>query len=258
MNRFRVLILITIFCSCKKIELKNIEFSNFTIQSEETNSEFLIKTASKKGLIPSKHTKILYLLDAEWYFDDVLNQIFNSDNYLDKDVILIGIEKGRGRKTDYTPSATSQGYGGAFEFFLFIEKELIAELNQRFNYYFERQNNSIIGHSLGGLAVSYAFTSYNHLFENYLALSPSNWYDNGIILSLEQSNTNIINLSNGTFFLSIAELEVTQTYNRLFYERIKNTYSNYFIEKYVIKKKDHSSGAKRSVEKAIQFFLTNA
>lgn len=247
-----------ILCACQKEEVSiYFDITNFSIESEKTNTEFNIQLAQPKNMLPNEETQIIFLLDANWYFDQVLRYLYQNKDEINSGFVLIGIETDKNRETDLTPTQTSQGKGGAKKFVEFIQEELIPETNNMLNINIERQNTSIIGHSLGGLFVTYAFTNHTALFKNYCALSPANWYDDGITLHFEEINREQIAQFESLFFLSVAEMEQTQIFNHKLYEILKENYNNVNSKFETIKRKNHSSGAKQSFERAIDFLILN-
>lgn len=97
------------------------------------------------------------------------------------------------RSFDFTPTvgdeahalANLPGYqfGGLNGFLDMIENEAIAAVADRAPI--DRDRMSIFGHSFGGLAVVHALFTRTALFRNWLALSPSIWWDERIVLASE-------------------------------------------------------------------------
>ncbi len=70
--------------------------------------------------------------------------------------------------------------GGSEKFIAFIEKEVQPYINKTF-----RTNGSktIIGESLGGLLATEVLLAKPYLFDRYIIISPSLWWDNGSLLN---------------------------------------------------------------------------
>jgi predicted alpha/beta superfamily hydrolase len=65
--------------------------------------------------------------------------------------------------------------GGADKFLKFIETELIPQVEKTYR---TQPYRIFAGHSLGGLLAVHAFATKNDLFNAYIAVSPSLWWDN--------------------------------------------------------------------------------
>jgi predicted alpha/beta superfamily hydrolase len=137
---------------------------------------------------------VLYLLDGEFFFQQAAAAVqFLSENaYVDyaainqpiPKLIVVGIVN-VDRNRDFTPThAPVQGQsrfptsGEAEEFLDFLETELIPLIDGRYRTH---QYRILSGWSLGGLLTVHAFLDRPGLFSAYLAISPSLWWDNGII-----------------------------------------------------------------------------
>jgi predicted alpha/beta superfamily hydrolase len=146
-----------------------------------------------------KHYPIIYLLDADYSFA-LAKQISEhlSDRNRIKESIIVGIayanpnEYKKNRTRDYTPSyVPSGGYGkeyqkysgGAEKFYQFIESELIPYFKQRYRI----DDSTLVGHSFGGLFGAYLLIKHPSLFDNYIIVSPSLWYDNHLLLKMAQN-----------------------------------------------------------------------
>jgi hypothetical protein len=96
------------------------------------------------------------------------------------------------RRRDFiSPTAAgSINSGQAEHFYQFLKTELIPAINLK--YKTNAENNSIIGHSLGGLFVFYCLFKNEAVFKNYYALSPSLWINNYSIYNFNNlSNENV-------------------------------------------------------------------
>jgi predicted alpha/beta superfamily hydrolase len=69
--------------------------------------------------------------------------------------------------------------GGADKFLTFIETELIPQIEKTYR---TRPYRAFAGHSLGGLFAMHAFATRNDLFNAYIAVSPSLWWDNEFVI----------------------------------------------------------------------------
>lgn len=109
------------------------------------------------------------------------------------------------RRRELTPSAQPRGYaaksklpsGMAAEFRGFILNNVRPIIEQRFDV--DRERSMLIGHSFGGLFTLDTMLNQSDAFGNYLALSPSLWFDQDLVLRSFRDK-----LANGAVFKSRA------------------------------------------------------
>lgn len=141
-----------------------------------------------------------YFLDAIANFAPAAAMTFNYEhfNYLPAAYYIgigyqdeaDGIAKEKNRTRDYTPTkftppdashflasspASHEGSGGATAFLDVLEQEIIPFVESRFEV--DEHERVLIGSSLGGLAAVHALLTRPGLFERYLIISPSIWWD---------------------------------------------------------------------------------
>jgi len=80
----------------------------------------------------------------------------------------------------------SKNYGQTEKFYAFLKDELIPRVNTV--YRTNAGNNSIIGHSLGGLFAFYCLFKADNLFAKYFALSPALWIDGYSVYKFNKIN----------------------------------------------------------------------
>ena len=73
--------------------------------------------------------------------------------------------------------------GGSERFISFVENELQPYVEKRYK---TTASKTIIGQSLGGLLATEVLLKKPHLFDKYIIISPSLWWDNGSLLELRQ------------------------------------------------------------------------
>lgn len=120
------------------------------------------------------------------------------------------------RTRDYTPShVENDGYGygeqyqkfsgGGDHFLDFVTQELAPYLEREFRV--RPKDRTIIGYSFGGLLASYALLTRPDLFQRYLIVSPSLWWDGHLLLRLEEEKAPIRKDISARAFFSVGELE---------------------------------------------------
>jgi len=92
-------------------------------------------------------------------------------------MIVVGI-KNTNRTRDMTPSRPAKAFGGsaggADKFLAFIADELLPTVDRTYR---TRPYRVLVGHSLGGLFAVYALMNRPDVFQGYIAISPSLWWD---------------------------------------------------------------------------------
>jgi Predicted hydrolase of the alpha/beta superfamily len=71
--------------------------------------------------------------------------------------------------------------GGIEPFIHFLETTVKTEMKKHFPI--DINNQTIIGHSLGGLCAAYILANYRQMFQHYIIGSPSFWWNDGEILA---------------------------------------------------------------------------
>ena len=135
---------------------------------------------------------VLYLLDGTSMFYPLCGVVNfmsgrESVNFQVPEMIIVGIDNAD-RVKDLTPNASNRmpdgteaktnlmmaGSGGGEKFFQFLERELIPAVEAAYRTLPYR---AYIGHSLGGLTATYTLLHHAGLFDGYLAIDPSLWWD---------------------------------------------------------------------------------
>lgn len=125
---------------------------------------------------------VLILLDAEAHFIHTSAAVdFLAGNGRIPPMLVVGLTN-TDRTRDMTPPTTSGAApgnpgvtGGAEKFLGFIADELIPTIDRDYR---TRPYRVLTGHSLGGLFAVYALINRPQVFNGYLAISPSLWWDN--------------------------------------------------------------------------------
>lgn len=204
-----VLLFLTLLCVGLTFSQKGKEK---TVQTTETTKPFVLgvieelqsKELGEKRIVniylPAGYDKndtvkypVIYLLDGSADEDFIhvagLVQFYNFDwvNVVPKSIV-VGIAN-VDRKRDYTFPTTIQEQkewvpqsGHSDKFISFIEKELQPFIETKYK---GNNDKTIIGQSLGGLLASEILLKKPTLFNRYIIMSPSLWWDYGSLLSLD-------------------------------------------------------------------------
>lgn len=133
---------------------------------------------------------VIYLLDGNSFFHSLVgfSKTFATvrGKYLPP-CIIVGIVS-TDRTRDFTPTASAAGRdgiitpgavpqgGGSENFNRFLTEELRSVISHSFR---TNGHNMLIGHSYGGLFTVNTFLRHTTLFDVYLAVDPSLWWDQG-------------------------------------------------------------------------------
>jgi predicted alpha/beta superfamily hydrolase len=112
---------------------------------------------------------IEFLARTQWVPEMIVIAIANTDRTRD-------LTPTRGTTTDGQLQPTS---GGADKFLTFIETELLPQVDKTYR---TAPYRIFAGHSFGGLLAIHAFATRNDLFNAYIAVSPSLWWDNQVAI----------------------------------------------------------------------------
>lgn len=166
------------------------------IQSTELNEKRVLNIYLPQGYADSTQKKfpVIYLLDGSANEDFVhavgLVQFLTMIGSMPQSII-VGIAN-VDRKRDFTFPTTiekdKQAFpttGGSAKFIEFLVKELMPFVQNKYR----TASSTIIGQSLGGLLASQILIERPCMFDNYIIVSPSLWWDNESLLDKLTGNT---------------------------------------------------------------------
>ena len=157
----------------------------------------------------TKKYPVVYLLDGDNHFTSVtgiiehLSGINGSIN--SPEMILVGIINTdvNERTRDLTPTHNVEELtsGGGEKFTEFLDKELIPYINSN---YPTSTYKMLIGHSYGGLMVINTLIHHTEMFNSYVAIDPSMWWDNKKLVLEAQAKLKQIDFTGKSLYLGIA------------------------------------------------------
>ncbi len=208
------------FSSCSVVESITQKSINMKYVTERINSKNTGHSYTLYIYLPSNYSNTndsyptLYLLDGDSVHEDssyIISKLIDSNTIPPIIVVAVGYGDGPNRRmTDYTPTVDPDGDGGgASKFFKFLTEELIPHIDSEYRTKTDPAFRCIAGHSLGGIAVLYALFFYYDTFANFIATSPSLWWDNEIFFSYESDFSQKAESINSTLrlFTSVGALE---------------------------------------------------
>lgn len=131
---------------------------------------------------------VLYLLDGRAHFNaltGIVHHLSSDSSAVWRIPEMIVVAPTNTKRTrDLTPTHVtsgpySQDSGGAATFVRFMQEELIPKIESTYRVLPER---TLVGHSLGGLFVLSAFIERPALFRHYIAIDPSLWWDDQVLV----------------------------------------------------------------------------
>lgn len=146
---------------------------------------------------------VMYVLDGDFHFHHTTGvAMFLAAQRRMPEMIVVSIPNTTDRTRDLTPEISKDMKakknfptgGGADKMLSFIKKELIPHINATYN---TSSYKMLIGHSFGGIFVVNSLLKEPDLFDSYISISPSMWWDDQ---SLVDKAT--------TFFADKPELDV--------------------------------------------------
>lgn len=168
-----------------------------------------------RELNSKKRYPVVYVLDGDAHFSSVVGMIQQlssvNGNTICPEMIVVGIPN-TDRTRDLTPthvdvdlpfmdSTFSKTTGGGTDFISFIEKELIPYID---SLYPTQPYKMLIGHSFGGLAVMNVMVNHPGLFNSYICIDPSMWYDHMNFLRATKKAFTSQKLEGTSMYLGIA------------------------------------------------------
>jgi len=235
------------------------------IYSEKVKDSFEIYITAPKRIDTVKQLSVMYYLDANINSGKKLREMISRSEFSDKvnKTIFVGIGHLGDfhvlRRRDFIlpeiknsdTAGASVNYGQIENFYWFMKTELIPFIDS--TYKINSNNNSILGHSFGGLFAFYCLFKNDTLFKNFYALSPSLWVDNYSIYKFNRLTSD--SLDKKFLYFSSGSLEIVNRIKAgtdemdLFLQ--KNNYPNLSYKYEIHSGKTHNS----QVENSLNFIL---
>ncbi len=203
------------------ITIGQIDTLNSNILGENRELIIYLPESAKDPKLKREQYPVVYLLDGRYPFIPFVSMLRTYsemyDNKILPEMIVVGISN-TNRTFDFSPTTADnpEQFGGGEKFLEFIEKELFAYVEQ--TYSGSQKNRTIIGHSFGGLVVMNSLTRHPELFQNYLLIDGSLWFDNELFLTNQEYSIQNKDLSTKNLYIAAAN---TATYDSTL-ETIKN------------------------------------
>lgn len=149
---------------------------------------------------------VLFLLDAEQHFLSTVGMVQQMRGRW-PGILVVGITN-TDRDRDLTPGGAAVSRdpdvqaGGGIRFMNFIEEELIPYIER---HYPASPYRLFSGHSLGGLMVAHTFLNRPELFNAYIAIDPSLWWNDMELVKTSVKDYNTAPYVNRSLFIGRAK-----------------------------------------------------
>ncbi|HEY0946688.1 MAG TPA: alpha/beta hydrolase-fold protein [Opitutaceae bacterium] len=169
-----------------------------TLTASGSGLVYRVFVAWPDGPAPAAGFPVVYVLDGNAWFASVVETVrvlsgnMQGTGVVPAIVVSVGYPTDKphdsARRTrDYTPATgggeTPAGSGGADAFLAFLEQELKPAIAR--DWPVDPTRQTLIGHSFGGLFVVHALLTRPEAFQNYVAVSPSIWWNGCAVLANE-------------------------------------------------------------------------
>lgn len=217
------------FCSILLISLALLSCAQRTDQSPATTiysihvkDSFEIYLTIPQKVDTGNRFSVFYYMDANLKSGNKLREMIARPEFAEKvnNTIFVGIGHIGNfhvlRRRDFIlpvikngdTAGISENYGQIENFYQFLKTELIPMIDSVYGT--KSKDNSILGHSLGGLFAFYCLFKNDTLFQNFYALSPSLWIDNYAIYKFNKLSPD--DITKKDLYFSSGSLEI---FNRI-------------------------------------------
>ncbi|HYG36704.1 MAG TPA: alpha/beta hydrolase-fold protein, partial [Clostridia bacterium] len=175
---------------------------------------YLPPSYNNRKFLPQKYP-VLYLLDGHSHLPWATGVVYFMSaginfNYRVPEMIIVAVPN-TDRMRDLTPTHAAHGFsgkadpslassGGGDNFLNFLQEELIPHIESEYR---TQPYRILAGHSLGGLFTLHTMLSRPQLFQAYVAMDPSIWWDDQLLVRrAEAMKTNEFR---GPLYISISQ-----------------------------------------------------
>ena len=151
--------------------------TSFTFHSKvmNENREIWVKVPEQYDSQDTIQYPVIYVLDARSNFHFTASLAQQLTSKMIPESIVVGITNTDRVRDLTTPTKNPSQVGQAATFLRMVENELMPTIDKNYQTAGFR---TIVGHSFGGLTVLYSLINFPALFDAYIAISPSLWWEN--------------------------------------------------------------------------------
>lgn len=224
------LLAIMLWCSVAEVKSQDpVSLRNTAthlLYSDQLQQHYLIDVFLPKGYQPKKTEfqfpkyPVIYVLNSRpnavmaaalRHVSVMSREIIVGIDFADKDGNPVDSFAAYTRDLTPTPDddwmqASSAGSGGHAEEFLdFIDNEVKPFINKTYNV--NKYNQTLAGHSFGGLFGLYVLFNHSDSFNRYVIASPSPWWDDAVIFEFEEKYAKAHTNLDKKVFISVGSRE---------------------------------------------------
>lgn len=177
----------------------------FASENLEANIRISISVPDTHRIGSTHRYPVLYLLDGYYLFRPVVGNLSYLSAFVETPEMIVVALHPNNKALNFTPSVgegMEQNSGEAQAFLSFIAEELIPFVDKN---YPADDFRVLFGHSISGLFSYWTMNTAPDLFGAYIAISPSLWWDEEIVVAL--SNTGALKKVSGlkrSLYLNLA------------------------------------------------------
>lgn len=234
MKTYKIFFILTLMFACKSYSQTKIEIGEkhtlfSTILNEEREYWVYLPPNYNDTIYAPEKYPVVYFLDGDRHFHSLtgIHDFLSKGPYASlPQMIMVGILTKKNRDRDLTPTNVNKpqlgkrfyfpNSGGNEKFMIFIEDELITTINSKY-----RTNGykTLIGHSFGGLTVLNTILTKKNLFNSYIAIDPSIWWDDRYVLRKAKKKLKTLDFTGTTLYFVQAYTNPTPQDTARWHER---------------------------------------
>lgn len=255
-----LILVLSINCRSKTIQDSIPNHTTYTVDSKILNEERIINVWIPEGY-ESKSIPVLYMPDGG--INEDFPHIANTLDKLIKEgkikpIFLVGIANTVRRRdlSGFTKVASdkkiAKEVGGSSKFREFIQKELFPLIQEKYN---PQVDKGIIGESLAGYFVVETFFEQPELFDFYIAMDPSIWWNDHYIVRNAEAKLSENHQNKTLWFAGSNAKDINKYTNQLKNIFLKKSISNLKWKYEDEKNEEHNTIFRATKEKALVWTL---
>ena len=204
-----------------------------------------------------QHYPVLYVLDGNAHFHHASGAVRFLSNIGEMPQMIVVAIQNIDRNRDFSPEHVENmpTTGGANKFLAFIAEELIPEIDK---LYRTSSYNTLIGHSFGGVFVSYTLLEKPELFDAFIAISPFLQYADNYMVNETKAKLKAVYPDPIYFYMTLgaepAYLEALSGFASIIEERAD---PNFHFDYVTLETENHNTIPYISIFKGLRFVFSD-